>query len=133
MPAPFETAAEAAAECVALWETLGDAEGLADAWAASAAVDFYSVRSAEALTRAQGRTRLIAARCRRLRRRVAPHDPGPSPFRLFLRCARAHSRLLLVPRKACARGRTCLQIGRTEAMEAVTSRRSCKDAATVSE
>ena len=43
MPAPFETAAEAAAECVALWETLGDAEGLADAWAASAAVDFYSV------------------------------------------------------------------------------------------
>jgi hypothetical protein len=30
-------------ECVDLWGALGDEEKLADAWAASAAVDFYAV------------------------------------------------------------------------------------------
>lgn len=42
MDDPFTTADEAASECIAYWQEVGDQEKLADAWASSAAVDFYT-------------------------------------------------------------------------------------------
>ena len=46
-------------ECVDLWGALGDEEKLADAWAASAAVDFYAV----CCVRVRVRVRACACAC----------------------------------------------------------------------
>lgn len=67
--APFDLAEEAVRECVDLWGALGDEEKLADAWAASAAVDFYAGRNLEG---ALAKLALAQAMCVRSRRLLHP-------------------------------------------------------------
>jgi len=66
MPAPFDIAQGAARECVDVWASLGDDEKLADAWAASAAVDFYAGRDLEGALRKLALAQAMCAKSRRL-------------------------------------------------------------------